>query len=200
MSAGLASSKQIIIHGFITNDGQKMSKSIGNVVDPLEIIKEYGVDALRYYLAREVTPFEDGDFTVEKFKEAYNANLVNGLGNLVSRTMKMASQYLDAPVNVVDSDELLESQREYIEKFELNRAMDFLWGHMAILDGVIQEEKPFEIIKTNRIKAQKLVTSLAKELYKIAKNLKPFMPDTANTIQKLIKENKMPEEPLFPRK
>src|SRR5690606_35159309 len=87
MSAGLPPSKQIIIHGFINVDGQKMSKSLGNVVNPLDLVNRYGTDSLRYYLLRHVPPFEDGDFTEEKFKEIYNANLANGLGNLTSRIM-----------------------------------------------------------------------------------------------------------------
>ena len=90
LSAGLSTPKQIIIHGFITSGGTKMSKSLGNVASPAQIVSEYGTDALRYYLAREITPFEDGDFTMERFKEVYNANLANGLGNLVSRIMKLA--------------------------------------------------------------------------------------------------------------
>jgi methionyl-tRNA synthetase len=81
-----------MIHGFINSGGQKMSKSLGNVINPVTIVDEYGADALRYYLARHINPFEDSDFTMEKFKEAYNAGLANGLGNLVSRVMKMAEK------------------------------------------------------------------------------------------------------------
>src|SRR3989344_5203119 len=91
MAAGIAiPSKPILIHGFVLSDGQKMSKSLGNVVDPIALVNEYGVDAVRYFIARHMHPFEDSDFTLDKFKEAYNANLANGLGNLVARIMKLA--------------------------------------------------------------------------------------------------------------
>ncbi|MFA6601333.1 MAG: methionine--tRNA ligase, partial [Candidatus Paceibacterota bacterium] len=91
MAVKLPPSRQIIIDGFVTGEGGiKMSKSLGNTVDPLDIVKDYGTDALRYYVARELAPFEDSPFSVEKFKDAYNAHLANGLGNLVSRVMKMA--------------------------------------------------------------------------------------------------------------
>ncbi len=97
MSANLPSSKQVIIHGFITSGGQKMSKSLGNVVSPYDVAAKYGTDALRCYLLKEITPFEDGDFTYEKFEESYTANLANGLGNLVARTLAMAEKIHSNP-------------------------------------------------------------------------------------------------------
>ena len=103
MSAGLPLSKQIYIFGFVNSEGKKMSKSLGNVVSPFDLVEEYGTDAVRYYIARHLNTFEDSDFTEEKFKEAYNANLANGLGNLVSRVMKMAETNLDEPVEVIDN-------------------------------------------------------------------------------------------------
>jgi methionyl-tRNA synthetase len=93
LSAGLPLPKRIVTHGFVTSQGQKMSKTIGNVVDPLMIIEKYGAEALRYYFAREMPTFDDGDFTEEKMKAAYNGSLANGLGNFVSRTSKMITQY-----------------------------------------------------------------------------------------------------------
>lgn len=93
LSAGLSLPKGIFVHGFITSGGKKMSKTIGNVVDPFDIVERFGADALRYYMLREVHPFEDGDFTQEKFIEVYNANLANGLGNYVSRVSKMIETY-----------------------------------------------------------------------------------------------------------
>ncbi|MFZ3015596.1 MAG: methionine--tRNA ligase, partial [Minisyncoccia bacterium] len=103
MAADLPNSHQIIINGFITGDGGiKMSKTLGNVVDPKEIVAEYGIDALRYFLLREVSSFEDSPFTIERFKEAYNSGLANGIGNLTSRIIKMAETNLSAPVVVDD--------------------------------------------------------------------------------------------------
>jgi methionyl-tRNA synthetase len=91
MAADLPPSHTIVVNGFITSGGQKMSKSLGNVISPVDIVREYGTDAFRYFVARELQPFEDSDFTLERFKEAYNAKLANGIGNLVSRIMKMAT-------------------------------------------------------------------------------------------------------------
>lgn len=99
LSAGLSLPKAIFVHGFITSGGKKMSKTIGNVVDPFDLIRRFGIDALRYFLLREVEPFEDGDFTEERFAQAYNANLANGLGNYISRVSKMIAQYFEGDIH-----------------------------------------------------------------------------------------------------
>ncbi|TSC67705.1 MAG: metG [Parcubacteria group bacterium Gr01-1014_73] len=200
LAAKLPPSRQIVIDGFVTGEGGvKMSKSLGNVVSPVEIVKEYGTDALRYFVTRELHPFEDSPFTMERFKNAYNANLANGLGNLVSRIMKMSSQFINTPVDVSDVRSMPEV-KSAIEDFDLKKAMDSLFYYVSDLDGQIQESKPFQLIKTNKIAAKKQITFLAKELYRIAENLNSFMPETSKKIQELVKENKMPEKPLFPRK
>jgi len=202
LSAGLPLPKVILVHGFITSGGRKMSKTLGNIIDPQELIEEYGPEALRYYLARHVSPFEDSDLTHEGFKEAYNANLANGLGNLVARVMKMAESYLENPVDVSNNEFGVvdtEGFKEAIEAFEFNRATNIIWEFIGILDEDIQKEKPFEIIKTDRGKAQRFVISSVKRLEGISQSLKPFMPETSERIGNTIKENKMPAT-LFPRK
>ena len=199
LSAGLPLPKTLLVHGFITSGGKKMSKTLGNVIDPIELIEEYGAEAVRYYLARHISPFEDGDLTRDSFKNAYNADLVNGLGNLVSRVMRMASQYLDSPVDLSDKRNPM-SLFQWIDKFEFNKAILACWGDISIIDGFIQKERPFEIVKTDKEKAKLRVAYYLKELYRISEKLEPFIPETAKEIQRLIKENKMPEKPLFPRK
>ncbi len=202
LSAGLPPSKKIVINGFVTSGGQKMSKSLGNVVDPLEIVREYGTDALRYYLIREVPTFEDGDFTREHFKEMYNAHLANGLGNLASRVMKMASEYLSTPVVVVDAtfDEVVKGEYEYfMDRFELKKAADVVWRRISELDQYIEETKPFKTIKEDENKAKNDVVYLVSGLQGVAHMIAPFMPETAEKIKNAIKENKM-LEPLFGRK
>jgi methionyl-tRNA synthetase len=95
LAAELPPTHTVVVNGFVTGEGGiKMSKSLGNVVNPLDVINEYGTDALRYFVAREISPFEDSPFTIERFKSAYNTNLANGLGNLISRVMKMATTHL----------------------------------------------------------------------------------------------------------
>ncbi|KKW35811.1 hypothetical protein A2852_00805 [Candidatus Adlerbacteria bacterium RIFCSPHIGHO2_01_FULL_54_23] len=198
MSAGLPPTKQILIHGFITSGGQKMSKSLGNVIDPVVIIEEYGTDALRYFLARHVSPFEDSDFTMERFKEAYNSDLANGLGNLVARILQMSSRYLTTTPKIPDLKDLNEIQK-FVTTFEFSQAMVHLWFRMKYLDGLIQEQRTFEVVKTNRIAGKKQLKYLLEQLAEIAVLLEPFMPDTSKKITEAIIANKKPEN-LFPRK
>jgi len=202
MAADLPPSKTIIIDGFVTGEGGvKMSKSLGNAIDPTEIVAEYGTDALRYYVAREISPFEDTPFTKQMFKDAYNANLANGLGNLVSRVMTMAQNNLSEPVVIKDEDrELPSDYKENIEKFNLQRVSEIIWHYISTADIKIQQEQPFKLIKTEPDKAKKIIQDLVSVLWKISIMLEPILPETSEKIKKLVKENKKPETPLFARK
>lgn len=202
MSAGIEPSKQIVIHGFITSGGKKMSKSLGNVINPFDIVEKFGTEALRYFLTREVTPFEDGDFTEERFKESYNSGLANGLGNLTSRILKMSESYfLESPV-LSFLGEKKDSPPGYdklVGSYEFKATMDYIWEVIAEVDSEIQEKKPFQAYKTEPESAKKMVEELLKHLISIARMLTPFMPATSNNILEAIKQNKMPA-PLFLRK
>jgi len=198
ISAGITLPKKILVHGMIISDGKKMSKTIGNVIDPEELIKEYGAEALRYYFVRELSTFEDSDITMEKFKEAYNANLANGLGNLVARIMKMAEDNLDTPVEITKFD-LPEEFKVLFDRFEIQKAADFVWDKIAKLDGYIQDTQPFKLVKEKPEEARKIIIELVQKLYEISILLTPFLPDTALKILEAIKENKKPET-LFLRK
>ncbi|MDO8492770.1 MAG: methionine--tRNA ligase [bacterium] len=199
MSAGVKAPTKAVIHGFITIAGQKMSKSVGNVIDPSTILDEYGVDATRYIFTREISTFEDGDLTLEKIKEAYNANLANGLGNLVSRILKMAQTHLEKPVEIEES-KLPEEYCSYLEKYEIQKAADFVWKEITDIDLQIQQEEPFKAVKEHKETGQALIRNLVHRLYKVAEMLAPLLPETSEKIKNLVKENKMPEKPLFPRK
>lgn len=200
MSAQLKPSAQIVINGFITGaGGVKMSKSLGNVVSPVELVKEYGTDALRYYVTRELLPFEDSSFTPDIFKESYNSSLVNGLGNLTSRIMKMATTNLDKPVDIGDIEFIPEYTKAF-EVFNLKQATDIVWNLITLADQSIQQEKPFSVIKQDVEKGKVLIQKLVKNLAVIAYHLEPFLPETSKNIKALITENKMPDTPLFPRK
>lgn len=200
MSADLSGSKQIIINGFILGEGGvKMSKSLGNVVDPLGIIDEYGTDALRFYLARHINSFEDSEFVLEKFKTAYNADLANGLGNLVSRVMKMAETHLESAPEIPE-DTIPQNFKDALNKFNVQEATDLIWQKISELDAKIQETEPFKIVKTEPEKAKEIINDLAVNLYTIGRMLNPIMPKTSETIKKLVKENKKPDNPLFSRK
>ncbi len=198
MSASLPNSRQIYVEGFITSGEQKMSKSLGNVIDPFEMVEKYGTDAVRYYLARHIHPFEDSDFTEEKFREAYNAHLANGLGNLVARVMKLGEVHLEEPITSPDPAPFPKEFTGAIEKFEFNKAMDFIWGGIQALDKRIAEEQPFVLVRNDPEKGKALIAELLAELYWIGRMLHPFMPATSTLIKEAVKSNKMPTS-IFPR-
>lgn len=198
LSAGLPPSRKIIIHGFITSGGEKMSKSRGNVIDPFEVVEKYGVDALRYWFLREVPTFEDADFTWEGFKESYNANLANGIGNLAARVMKLAEENLPGSVEVSSSKAFSEDYEKAFRTFELKRAADTVWGRIQTLDKRINDEAPFKLIKTDVEKGKALISELVVEFYGIAALLEPFLPATSEKIKEAVKANRKPDT-LFPR-
>ena len=200
MAAGLPNSHQIIINGFITADhGLKMSKTLGNVIDPKEIVKEYGTDALRFFLAKEISNFEDSPFTLERFKNSYNANLANGLGNLASRILTMTENYLEGYAfrSVVVNPQF---QDNNLDDFDIKKYMDKIWLKIQELDKMIQEKEPYKIFKTNPEEAKKIVGILCNELASVANSLNPVMPETSEKILACLSGYKKPETPLFPRK
>lgn len=199
MSAGLTSSKNIIINGFITSGGQKMSKSLGNVVSPLDVVSEYGAETLRYFVARELSQFEDSDYSPERFKETYNANLANGLGNLVSRIMRMAQDNLSASPEM-SNQKLPQEFCDLLDNFEINKAVDLIWQKIGELDVLIQTTQPFKLVKEKPEEGKKIIAGLITSLAEISLMLRPIMPKTAQTIEDLIKNNQMPSKPLFLRK
>ncbi|MBI4088290.1 methionine--tRNA ligase [Candidatus Kaiserbacteria bacterium] len=203
MSAGLPVTKHVFYHGFITSGGQKMSKSLGNVIDPLAIVDEYGADALRYFLARHVHPFDDSDFTMERFKDAYNADLANGLGNLAARVMTMSAKYMSNPVDVPGATESDPEVGMRMEHFEFNQALERTLERIGHNDALIALKKPFSAVNSDdvdtRQEALSIIAKLVRELYAIATEIEPVMPGTAEHIKKAVLNNKKPEN-LFPRK
>ncbi len=198
MSADIKNTDQVTYHGFITSGGQKMSKSVGNVISPFTLIEAYGTDAVRYFLARHVHPFEDSDVTLERFHELYNGNLANGLGNLVSRIMQLAQTNLAEPVTI----EFTGYPREFvdsIERFEINEACDYIFRRIQALDQEITRTEPFKVVKTEPERGKGLITALVKELAAIDLLLEPIMPQTSKKIIDAILANKKPEN-LFLRK
>ena len=199
MSAGIKSTDRIVYNGFITSGGQKMSKSLGNVIDPIALVNECGIDAVRYFLARHVHPFEDSDFTAERFKETYNADLANGLGNLVARIMTLAQTNLSVPIERPEPKGFAKEYSDALGAYEYNRALEYVWGEIQRLDRKIVETEPFKLVKSDFEKGKMLIAELAGELYMIARMLNPFMPATNKAIKETILSNKKPEN-LFPRK
>jgi len=195
-SAGLPATKRIFYHGFITSEGKKMSKSLGNVIGPNELVERYGTDATRYLLLRHVHPFDDTDITWERLDEWYEAHLVNGLGNLVARVMKLAETNLDGSIPQRKPSEGIFERLG--QTFHFDRFLDGAWALIQGLDENITETEPFKVVKEDKKKGQEIIEELVDGLYSIALQIEPFMPETSEKIKEAIKENKKPEN-LFPR-
>ena len=197
MSADIKTTDAVFYHGFINSGGQKMSKSLGNVINPLSLVEEYGADVVRYVLLRHVSSAEDSDLTLDAIREHYTAHLTNGLGNLVARVMKLAEAHLDESVRI----EAMPTPREFIhaiDSFEFNKAMDIIWSRITALDERITNEKPFAVVKEDEEKGRTLIGELVVEVYQIGWLLAPFMPGTSEEVMKAVLINKKPEN-LFPR-
>jgi len=204
LALGLELPKKLMVHGFVNVAGGKMSKSLGNVVSPLEIIRDYGTDAFRYYFARHIPTFDDGDFTWEKFEAAYNGELANDLGNLVSRVANMLKKYeISAPKNDEKVDEKIrEKFDESFAKFDLNNALEIMWQFVQQQNQFIDENQPWMLAKTDQKKLEEVMKILWQNLRKITKLLAPFLPETSVKIHDIFAPEKITETPeiLFPKK
>jgi len=195
MMLGLPLPKVLLVHGHIQVDGVKMSKTIGNVVDPMEIIDNYGVDALRYYFSRHVPTQDDGDFTWERFENAYNNELGNDLGNLVSRIVSMLKKYQDGVMNDVKNTHHDETVYfEAMKNFNFNQAIDEVWVHIRSVNQYIDTVKPWEIAKRRTAgdpeaehHLAEVLDYMCKSILQVADMLAPFMPTTAEKIQAIFK-------------
>ncbi|MBU6500729.1 MAG: methionine--tRNA ligase [Patescibacteria group bacterium] len=208
MGAGLPTSRQILINGFITSGGEKMSKSLGNVADPVEIAKKYGADALRYWLAREIPAFEDGDFSQEKFKERYNGDLANGLGNFASRVLTLGASVHEFNAKLEPEQEIIKAintTKEHVaakmEEFKFHEALAAIWELIAFGDEYVNRTTPWDIEYEEK-KAQ-TIFNLVVILDNVAALLRPFMPSTSEKITKCIEWENILKikkcEVLFPR-
>ncbi len=199
IAAGVPNSHQIVVNGFITGDkGIRMSKTLGNVVDPLALATEYGVDALRFFLLKEISSFEDGPFTLERFRESYQAHLANGIGNLTSRIMALSEVHCEA-FDELPHFEHPETVKKAVEAFDIQQAMNHIWEMIGTVDQKIQLTKPFSVIKKDKDAGIALIRDLVSDLYGIAVTLTPFLPKTSEAIIECIRDNKKPETPLFAR-
>jgi len=190
LSAGIQLPKNIFVHGFLNVEGMKMSKSLGNVINPFDLIKKYGTDPVRYFFLSEISPTEDGDFSYSKFEEKYNADLASGLGNLFSRIMTLFLKFEISDLVLVDSrvkDVVLknkEKQENLLNEFKFNIALSEIWNLIHFADKYIEENKPWEKGRVNR---EMVIKSLIFILENISEMIYPFMPETSFKISEKIK-------------
>ncbi len=210
LSAGLELPKSIFIHGYITIEGQKISKSLGNVIDPYEVVKKHGTDAVRYYLLKAIPPTADGDFSIKYFEEVYNADLANGLGNLVARVAKLCekSKLTFTQVDTLSPDKLSKVFGK-LDNYKFNEALGEVWKKIAELDKFIDAEKPWELTKCQCVNVsmcqgndglERILSRLVDGVREIAVLLEPFLPETSQKIQKQFAGPRIKSsELLFPR-
>ncbi len=197
-SAGVPATDQVWYHGFINSGGQKMSKSIGNVISPYNLVHKYGTDATRYLLLRHVHPFEDTDITFERLDEWYTANLANGLGNLTARIMKMAEDNLAHPVELPTATTTPPKYADAIATYNLQSGMDIIWKQIGAIDERITREQPFKLVKEDAERGKTIIAELVVELHQISQLLQPFLPATSRHISDAIRANQKPAT-LFAR-
>ncbi|MDB5175419.1 MAG: methionyl-tRNA synthetase [Candidatus Saccharibacteria bacterium] len=195
--------KVLYVHGFITVEGKKMSKSLGNYVAPLDIVKKYGVDPFRYYLLRHIPSYNDGDFSQATFEAAYNNELANELGNAVQRTAAMIEKYQDGVVGEIPPAEHdIGEYKLALQACRFDKALDEVWNQVRGLNQYIDQEKPWMIAKegdTDHLR--EVLAYQASNLLEIAELLEPFMPETAAKIQAVFRDGKVYpiEGTLFPK-
>jgi methionyl-tRNA synthetase len=217
VSAKLALPKTIFVHGYLTSGGQKMSKSLGNIVDPFELVKKYsstsspqaGADAVRYFLLREIPSTEDGDFTYEKFEKRYNSDLAKGLGNLVARTLTMVEKYCDGRVPKIDRDpdshplrinqnihnwkkSWQDLDNALTNTYQFNETLSSIWKFISEADRYIEENRPWDLFEEGKHEELNWVLyGLLDAIHQIAWQILIFLPDTALKIAEALKLEKI---------
>lgn len=183
MSAGLKLPERVVAHGFFTIEGTKISKSLGNAIDPVDLVQKYGLDSLRYYLLREIPLGSDGDFSADRFETLYTTELANDLGNLVQRTASMIVKYLDGQTGPVEAHSHDASAVfDAIGHFQMDRALSEIWQTIRGLNQLIEEEKPWVLAKTDQAHLKEILLHLVADLLQVAELLLPFLPETAGKI------------------
>lgn len=226
LSAKLPLPKTLLVHGFITSGGQKMSKTLGNVIDPVEMIECFGQEPVRYFLLREIPTTEDGDFTETKLKERYNADLANGLGNLLSRILAIGEQYgreiaLGAEDLGPETETAWNAYECAFDDYKFHESLSAAWQLLHRTDGYLNEKEPWKLLKGHDNdfaeslgdEIAQILSSAVLALVNIAWMLQPFMPETADKIIDALRLNHDKKEswtervvelqktaPLFPRK
>ena len=195
-SAGYELPKTILVNGFLSLNGQKISKSLGNIIPTEDLIKQFGADGIRFYLLKTKSIDTDGDINLDKIKETYNADLANGLGNLVARISKLCEKE-NLEFSFGDEPSFSPKVAEKIKTFKLNEALTQIWDNIAGENKRISEKKPWKL-KDEDLKV--FLTQSAQTIRQIAFDLQPFLPKTAGKILTQLSGPKIKSgSPLFPR-
>jgi methionyl-tRNA synthetase len=203
LGLGLPLPKMLYAHGFVEVDGKKMSKSLGNSILPSDIVAKYGTDSFRYFFLRHIPSYGDGDFSWERLEAAYNSELADQLGNAVSRTAAMVLKYQKGLIGDIPAAEHdIGPYRESIENCRFDRALEEVWEQVKGLNQYIDEQKPWEIVKTNdEDHLRQVLAEIVGALLEIGDLLQPFMPATSDKIRQIFASGLLSEmpAPLFPK-
>ena len=200
LAAGLDTPKELFIHGYFTIDGQKMSKSLGNVIDPNDLVKEYGVDGARYLILSQFPFGQDGDVKAEKFDEQYNTALANGIGNVVSRVSNLLEKdSISIKIKQGSDKKLKDKIKNAMLNYKLNEVFSILWAELSFVDEALEKQKPWELDDVK--KKKEILEPLSQKILNVADLLQPFLPETSDKIIKQFTDKEIKKgEPLFPRK
>jgi methionyl-tRNA synthetase len=212
LAAGIELPEHVLVHGFLmAQDGRKMSKSLGNVLDPFEAMDEFGTDALRFYLMREVQFGQDGNVGFDGLRVRYDAELANEYGNLASRTLSMIARYAAGvvPSSAIDPelapefDDLRQAVAKRFDRFELTHALDLIWQRVRRLNRYVEEQKPWELARdpAQAARLELVLASLYQGLRAVTVELAPYIPEASATVLAALAEQPLePMPPLFPKR
>ncbi len=205
LGLGLELPKTLLVHGHITADGVKMSKTIGNVIDPIGIIDDYRVDAFRYFFARHITTQDDGDFSWTKFENSYNNELANDFGNLISRVANMINKYQDGQFTAGEAKQNQQFNQK-MNQFRFDLALETVWQNIRDLNKFVDETKPWELAKSeseaDKQKLKEALDYLATQIIYNNQLIAIFMPETSQKVAQIFADGQIniSKQPLFPKK
>ncbi len=205
LGLGLDLPKTLLVHGHITSDGAKMSKTVGNVIDPMQVIEDYGVDAFRYFMARHIPTQDDGDFSWVKFEQSYNNELANDFGNLISRVSNMINKYSDGDFTIGEFEKSADFDKQ-MQDYRFDLALDTIWQNIRALNKFVDDTKPWELAKSDSEEDKQKLTDalnyLATQINYNNELIAIFIPETSQKVAKIFNSGKIEttKEPLFPKK